>query len=459
MANTDLVSVLKSAISPRTEKSINTVPSSGGWMPWSVKEPFGGAWQQNVEWTRETVLAYHAVFSCMTLIASDMSKLQINLMRNVKDIWKKIPPGAFDVINKPNNYQNRIQFIEQWVISKLSRGNTYILLGRDSNGVVNRMYVLAPDRVLPLVTETGDVYYQLGQDNLTGINETGIIVPASEIIHDRFNCLFHPLVGLSPLFACGLAAYQGLKIQDNSAVFFGNMSRPSGILTAPGAITNDTALRLKEHWETNYTGASVGKVAVLGDDLKYQSLTINAVDSQMVEQLRLTAEIVCSTFHVPKYKVIGDPPSYNNIEALEQQYYSQCLQKLIEDIELCLDIGLGIPKDQGVEFDLDGLLRMDTKTQVETLAAAVKGGLDTPNEARKRRNQSPLDGGDTVYMQEQNYSLAALARRDAKEDPFAKDTQSAPVAASNTDDDAQERMIEFVNLINKGFNEVGNGLN
>jgi phage portal protein BeeE len=31
-----------------------------------------------------------------------------------------------------------------------------------------------------------------------------VIVPAREIIHDRFNCLFHPLVGISPLYAAAL---------------------------------------------------------------------------------------------------------------------------------------------------------------------------------------------------------------------------------------------------------------
>ncbi|WP_416380911.1 hypothetical protein, partial [Klebsiella pneumoniae] len=34
-------------------------------------------------------------------------------------------------------------------------------------------------------------------------------VPAREVIHDRFNCLFHPLIGLSPIYAAGLAAMQG----------------------------------------------------------------------------------------------------------------------------------------------------------------------------------------------------------------------------------------------------------
>ncbi len=52
----------------------------------------------------------------------------------------------------------------------------------------------------------------------------------------------------------------------------------------------------------------------------------------------MTAQIVCSVFHVPAYKVgIGELPTHDNIEAQDQQYYSQCLQSLIESIELLLD--------------------------------------------------------------------------------------------------------------------------
>lgn len=429
----------------------SSLDRGGGWFP-IIREPFSGAWQRNIEWTRETVLAYHAIFSCITLIASDISKLRIGVVKKDSDgVWTDVPLGKFNVIQKPNSYQNSIQFYENWIISKLARGNTYALKGRDSSGNVNRLYLLNPDAVTVLVSESGDVFYQLGQDNLADIENGGVTVPANEIIHDRFNCLFHPLIGLSPIFACGLAAYNGLKIQENSANHFRNMSRPGGIITAPGAISDEVAKRLKEHWDSNYSGKNYGKTAVLGDDLKYTPIgQLTAVESQMVEQLKLNADIVCSTFHVPAYKVIGNAPAYNNIEAQEAAYYSQCLQILIESIELCLDEGLELPRNTETRFDLDGLLRMDSKTMVETLAVAVKGGLDTPNEARKRRNQKPLTGGDTVYMQQQQFSLEALAKRDAQPDPFGT-SQPAQV---ETPIDEEKQLMAFGLMFRKELSEV-----
>src|SRR6185312_14046419 len=113
------------------------------------------------------------------------------------------------------------------------------------------------------------------RDDLSGLHDDkNVVVPASEIIHDRMNCLFHPLVGLSPIYAAGLAATQGLHIQGNSATFFKNGSNPGGVLTAPGAISDETAARLKAAWATNYSGENAGKVAVLGDGLKYEAMAV-----------------------------------------------------------------------------------------------------------------------------------------------------------------------------------------
>ena len=423
----------------------NSVDSRGGW--WNViRESYTGAWQQNVEVRLDSVLAYNAVFACISLISADFGKLRPKLVQQDEDgIWSEINSAAFSpVLRKPNHYQNHIQFKEWWAISKLINGNTYALKSRDNRGVVTALNILDPTRTKPLVAPNGDVFYDLHADNLAGVEEA-VIVPASEIIHDRMNCLFHPLVGLSPIFACGLAATQGLAIQSNSSKFFANLSRPSGILTAPGAISNETATRLKEQWQSNYTGENYGKVAVLGDDLKYQPITLTPVEAQLMDQLKWTAETVCSVFHVPPFKVgIGQMPAYQNTELLNQIYYSDCLQALIEQFELCMDEGLGLDskkesKVMGVELDLEGLMRMDTATLVKTLKEGVSGGIMAPNEARKKLDLPKAEGGDTPYLQQQNYSLAALNERD-QNDPFAKPTPAPalPTPAEDGEDGEED---------------------
>lgn len=409
MAESSFLSALAGALLPR-QKSLVPVSGGRGWWP-LIRESFTGAWQQNVEVRFDSVLSNHAVFACQTLIASDISKLRVKLVQEDNGIWTETKNPAYSpVLRKPNKYQTRIQFYESWVISKLQRGNTYVLKARDGRRAVKEMHVLDPMRVRTLVSDDGSVFYQLSTDNLVGLPES-VTVPASEIIHDRFNCFFHPLCGLSPIFAGGLAATQGLAIQNSATKFFQNNSQPGGILSAPAAISDETAARLKAHWEANYGGNNVGKVAVLGDGLKYEAMAVKATDAQLLEQLKWSAEVVCSTYHVPPYKIgIGTMPSYNNIQSLNVEYYSQCLQIHIEAIELCLDEGLGTGEGLGTEFDLDGLLRMDSVAQMEVLDKAK--GLLTLNERRAKVSQSPKSYGDTIYMQEQDHSAEAIAARD-----------------------------------------------
>lgn len=437
--------------------------SRSGWWPIVsiVREPRSGSWQSGVEGRTQDVLGFSAVYACVTLIASDIGKLRLKLVQqSANGIWTETHSPSFSpVLKKPNHFQTRIKFIERWVTTKLVHGNAYVLKQRDNRNVVTGLYVLDPQRVRPLVAPNGDVYYALSQDNLAGVESTDVVAPASEIIHDVMVPLYHDLCGVSPIYACGLAALQGLSVQNHSANFFENGAQPSGILTSPGVIGHETAQRIREHWETNYSGANAGRVAVLGDDLKYQPMAMNATDAQLIEQLKWTAEDVCRAFHVPPYMIgVGSMPTYNNIEALNQQYYAQCLQTHIESIELLLDEGLGLTKqspEMGTEFDLDDLLRMDTSTRVKAASDSVGSGCVAPNEARARWfNLGPVPGGEAPYLQQQNYSLSALAKRDAQEDPFGRQTpEPAPPASTDPDPD-EDRARAFIAALRKELDMV-----
>jgi HK97 family phage portal protein len=419
--------------------NLTPVPVGGqrGWFPVVVRDPYPGAWQRNNEIVLEDWLSYWPVYRCIELISSDIAKMRLKLVeRDAFGVWNEIETPAFSpVLRRPNHFQNRIQFFTSWVQSKLIHGNTYGLKQRDQRGVVTDIYVLDPRRVQTLLAPNGDVYYSLQMDQLAGVPQDGVVVPAREIIHDRMDTFYSPLIGLSKMYAAGLAALQGLKIQDNSAAFFANGSNPGGVLTAPGAISDDSAKRLKEYFEENFSGSNAGKTAVLGDGLKYDPMAVKAVDAQLLEQLKFSAEMVCGVFGVPPYKLgLGQMPTNNNVEAMDQQYYSQCLQIYIESIELALDEGLELPKGYGTEFDLDDLLRMDTATLIKAEADAVKAGIKAPNEARLRLNLGPVPGGESPYLQQQNFSLAALERRDATDNPFSAATSVTSSAPAQGED-------------------------
>jgi HK97 family phage portal protein len=422
----------KSLIAPYSPGAV----SGGGWYPLVVREPYTGAWQMNVEGRRDQILQYAPVHACVTLLAQDIGKLTLRLVeQNADGVWEEASSPAFSpVLRKPNHYQTPTKFVEQWITSKLMWGNTYVLKERDARGIVIALYVLDPLRVLPLIAPDGGIYYQLQHDNLSGTlalvgDPDKFIVPASEIIHDRMVCLFHPLVGMSPIYASATAALQGLAIQNTSGLFFTNGSRPGGLVTVPAGMTDVQLAKAKADWESFNGPANAGKIAVVTADVKFTPLAMNAVDAELIAQLKWTAETICSVFHVPAYMIgAAEIPRGVQLDAMTQLYYSQAIQALTTNFETVLDDGLGLDgTPYGTEFDITDLIWMDTATKTKAAADAIGAGAMSPDEARLRYfGLGPVEGGDTPYMQQQMFSLKALAQRDAQ-DPFAIPTP-APMA-------------------------------
>lgn len=431
-------------------KLMRPIDARGGWNPLVVKEPFSGAWQRNIEESRESILGYSTVYACINRIASDIGKLPFQLTQVDSDgIWNVVTSSAYSpVLRKQNAYQTHNKFRESWIISKLVWGNTYVLKQRDNRGVVTGLYILDPCRVKPLVSESGAVFYQLDTDHLSQIiplPDERIVVPAREIIHDTELCLFHPLCGVPPLFAAYMPATKNLRIQRSATTFFGNKAAPGGILTAPGAISDQTANRLAEYWNQNFTGDNAGRVAVVGDGLTFTAMAENAANSQLVEQLRYSDEQICHAFGVPPFKLgIGSLPSGMKVDEINRIYYDDALQPRIENMETLLDEGLGVAEMYGIECNLEPLLRMDEQKKAMVEGELTKAGIKSPDEARKRFNLRAVPGGASPYLQQQNYSLEALAKRDALPDPFGTATPEPtpqPVVEDEPDPEAETRAM------------------
>lgn len=404
--------------------SLSGISGSLGWLSTLIRDFTAGAWQRNEEVAIDTALSNPTLYACVTLIAGDIAKLRPMLVeQDDEGIWTEVESSAFSpVLRQPNGYQIWPDFAEWYILSKLNHGNLYALKARDARNVVRALYILDPYRVTPLVGPDGSVFYQLAQDPLAELSES-VVVPAREMIHDVMCPLFHPLCGVSPIYAAGYPAMQGLNIRNRSDRFFRNGSRPGGILLVPGSLTQQQVDDMKANWKDAFGGDNQGDVAVLAGGLKYEPMAMTAVDAQLVDQLRMTDEDIAKCYHMPRHKVgVGPDPSYDNAEILNQQYYSDCLQKLIVKMQIKIATGLEVDhvpaKTYSVELDLDDLILMDTAARADAASKAVTSGLAF-NEVRKRFwDAGPVKGGESPLAQQQNYSLEALAKRDASPDPF-----------------------------------------
>lgn len=426
----------------------------------SSGELWPGQWQSGtvIECT-ENLFRFSSVYACIALISGDIAKLPPRLMRwGENGIWSEVLRESpfLALIRKPNRYQTWAQFTQQWVSSKLIHGNAYVYIERDGRRFPRALYVIDPRYVMPSEAPDGEVFYQIKRWRLAGLPEGAALVPASEIIHDRMMPIWHPLIGVSPLYASGVAATVGLRIQKNSERLFNNMSRPFGQLTSPATLTQQTVDRLKKEFEENFSGDRIGRLFVAGQGLKFETITMPAQDSQLAEQHKISIEEVARAFHVPLYKIsAGQYPNLTSVGAINQDYYNHALQIHLQGIEQCLDAAFGLD-GLGLKIDIDenALMRMDPLGRAEVTDKQIHAGVLSPNEARARDNRQPVTGGDSPYLQQQNYSLAALAKRDAKDDPFGTSSSSAPAEGSEItepeeDDEEEEMEMGFESAIRK----------
>lgn len=383
-----------------------------GWSP-IVREPYTGAWQLNDEITSPTALANPSVFGVVSRIAQDIAKIAPPLLLELDGdgFWFETTNSAYTpVLRRPNRYQTPQQFIEQWVLSKLLYGNTYVLKERHDSGVVKALYVLDPLKVKPLVAPDGGVYYELQCNDLAGLSSATDppVVGASDLIHDRWNCLWHPLVGISPLYAIGGAVTQAQAIQSSSTTFFAKGGRPAGMLVAPTKLDPASAERIK----STLANFKTGEIMLTDQGMTYHDIGGSAVDSELIAQLGWTEEKICEVFGMPISIVNSSKqPPYANAEASQLQYKSQCLEPHLASIAACLGDGLELPLYLGLEFDDTLLIWMDTATRTNAAKTAIAAGMSV-NEVRDTYyGLGPVPGGEVPYLQQQYFPIDELAQR------------------------------------------------
>lgn len=408
-----------------------------------ITEPFTGAWQRNIEEKQGDLITYPTLYACIYRISSDIGKLPFSLRsRDANGVWTEVTNSAYDpVLRKPNGFQTPAQFREYWIITKLTQGNAYILKRRDGRGVVTELYVLDPERVLPMVSDSGAVFYQLQTDKLNSLPEgypaENLIVPASEIIHDRCMTVHHPLIGVPPLAAAHWPALKNMKIMRSATEFFANNAQPGGLLTAPAGMKEEDAKAVQEYWNKEFSDGKSGKVAIIGADMKFTPFAMKSIDAQMIEQMRYSDEQICQPFGIPPFKVgIGTIPSGLGVDGVNLMYYSDALQAPIQHMEDLLDDGLKVTRPLGIELDTEPLLRMDEAKKADINTKLVGAMIKTPDEGRRPFNLAPTAGGNTLWGQNQDYPLGMLA--DRKEWDPAMQPAATPAPASEPDPDIEE---------------------
>jgi HK97 family phage portal protein len=222
-----------------------------------------------------------------------------------------------------------------------------------------------------------------------------------------------PLGGLSTLSFGRQAFGTARAINTAARATFANSARPSGVMTLDKALTKDQRNDAEALLQEKYQGTMNNGIPMLLDNgLKWQSISINPEDAQMLESRAFSVEEICRFFGVPPHMVGHTQNSTSWGTGLEQQtlgFQKFTLRRRLKRIEQALEKQLLTPLDRSegvtIEFNLEGLLRADSKARSEFYGAMTRIGAMTINEVRAYENLPPVEGGDIPRLQMQNVPI------------------------------------------------------
>lgn len=378
------------------EKRSMSVKDAQGW-----ETILGPRTSSGVTVSPQRAMSVPAALSAIRLLSESVASLPLVLYRKDRQGGRERAtdhPLHRLLHGSPNDRQTAFMLKEVIMLGLLTDGNGYCLVDWQENGQPSALWPVESNKVyIDQDPATGRIVYKVTLG-------TGMIDVAPEnILHVPGLC-FDGLRGYSIIFAAREALGSAISELSHGATFFQNAAMPSGVLTHPGKLREETSEKLRSYWNQAYGNPSQAhRTALLEEGLKYEQISINNKDSQWLESRAFSVKEVARIFRLPPH-LLGDleRASYSSIEQQNLEFLQYTLRPWLTRIEQSINLKLLTPKEQKslyAEFTTADFLRADTKTRFESYEVALRSGWLNVNEVRQRENMPPVDGGDAHLFQ------------------------------------------------------------
>lgn len=363
----------------------------------------------------DRALQLSTVWACVRLISNSIAAMPLFIYERTETGGRETRRIARDhplysvLHDSPNADQTAFEFrrLVSWRLSLW--GNFYALKGK-SRGEIKTLDPLDPW----LMTVRRNQY---GEREYVYADPTGQKVYGEDEVWHLMGPSEDGLTGLSPIGVGWRSLARARNVNDASLRLFGGAMRPSGVVSIDEILDATQREQMKSKLIDGVFGdPSIGKLHLLEGGAKYQQLTINPVDAQMMEQLNASVEDICRWFGMPPSK-IGHGTAVSNWGTGREQQNLGFLQEVLDPdlmmIEQSIAKWLMNPVERltyFAEFGRESRLRMDSSSRANYYDKMIKAGVYTPNFCRALENLEPLPGGDQLFMQSAMLPLDKLGQ-------------------------------------------------
>lgn len=352
--------------------------------------------ESGISVSMENAIKLVAVHACTKIIAESMASLQIEVMKQDGD---KVVPAVnhpvYKLFRNPSPYYSLFTIIETFATHFVMNGNGILWIMDDKSGNPIELRIMdsresGGPREIPISgKQTKLVYPFKGKSYL-----------AEELIHVP-NICFDGLWGKGLIHTAGENIGIGLRANSYAAKILNNGGSLKGILTHPTSLGDQARSRIEKGWKKMTTGSQSGGTVVLEEGMDFKAIDMSPTDMQLVELMRYQMEEIARITRVPLHLLQHlERSTNNNIEQQSIDFVQHTIRPICKRFEAEFNRKLFSERDQEkyfIRFNVDSLLRGDSKARSEYLAKLYSIGVLSPNDIRKILKLNPIEGGD-VYL-------------------------------------------------------------
>lgn len=321
------------------------------------------------------------VFAACRLISDSIATLPLQAFRKTGDTRQPIPlPAVFDK-------ETRIEWIQQALMSLLLHGNAYgLVVQRDGGGIPKTVVWLDPERVQ--IDETGP---------LPIFRHNGRELDRADVKHIPAYAVPGSIKGVSPIRACSMLADTGASTQRMMRDWFRGRAVPGVTMkNTERPVPPDNADAIAERLRGKLRH---GEPFIFGKDWDITVMSLPAQDAGFVASAKLNATQVASIYGIPPEMIGGETGgslTYNTVEMNVINFATLTLRPWLAKLEQEFSSWIYAPRF--VKFNVDAMIRVDTKTRYEVHEIARDIGLNNIDELRALEDETPLpDGQGQTY--------------------------------------------------------------
>lgn len=361
--------------------------------------------------TEFTAMQVSAVYACVRLIAGAIAQMPCQTYQRQDDGSRvAFKHDYWWLLNEQPCALFTAASMWEYITSQvLLRGDAFVLINRKG-----RMSPVV-DTLLPL--KHSQVTVKRVDDRLRYYVSEEIDGVAGTFGVDQDDMLHFPGFGFDgcrSMSVIGHAARQaiGIAIQGDrfAGSFYGSGAQMQYVVKAPGEMSPTQQEAFREAFVAKYGQGQGpnGVPLILTEGLDITTMSMNAVDAQLLESRKFQRIDIASAFGVPPF-MIGETEKQTSfgsgVEHMGIGFVKYTLGTHLNRFEQELNRKLFRISRNFAEFNTDGLMRGDSKSRAEYFQAALGGTQNpawmAPNEVRKLENLPPIEGGDKLHAPEE----------------------------------------------------------